>query len=118
MNPDYAMTIRSEAIQKCCLPELTVKLTLDYHLGSGERRDLVEFVSGLLLGSDIRVRQWFAQFIKSGQKVRFLQYLTLKLVYEALLTNKPTVYFNNISLGAPWLSFKRCTEAVTRGIVM
>ncbi|XP_028396376.1 integrator complex subunit 2-like [Dendronephthya gigantea] len=68
MNPDYAMTIRSEAVKNCCLPELTVKLTLDCHLDSGERRDLVEFVSGLLLGSDIRVRKWFAHFIKNGQK--------------------------------------------------
>ena len=65
------MTIRSEAVQKCCLPELTVKLTLDCHLGSKERRDLVEFLTGLLLGSDIRVRKWFAHFIKSGQKVCF-----------------------------------------------
>ncbi|CAB4005916.1 Integrator complex subunit 2 [Paramuricea clavata] len=68
MNPDYSMTIRSEAIQRCCLPELTVKLTLDCRLGSNERRDLVEFLSGLLLGSDIHVRKWFAHFIKSGQK--------------------------------------------------
>ena len=74
MNPDYSMTIRSEAIQKCCLPELTVKLTLDCRLGSDERRDLVEFLSGLLLGSDIHVRKWFAHFIKSGQKVCFFFY--------------------------------------------
>lgn len=71
MNPDYAMTIRSEAVKKCCLPELTVKLTLDCRLDNGERQDLVEFVSGLLLGSDIRVRKWFAHFIKNGQKVCF-----------------------------------------------
>ena len=71
MNPDYAATIRSEAVQKCCLPELTVKLTLDCDPGSEERRDLVQFLSGLLLGSDVRVRKWFAHFIKSGQKVCF-----------------------------------------------
>lgn len=71
MNPDYALTIRSEAVQKCVLPELTVKLTLDCHLPIGERQDLVEFLTGLLLGSDIHVRKWFAHFIKSGQKVCF-----------------------------------------------
>ena len=69
MNPNYAMTIRNETVQKCCLPELTVKLTLDCLLGSDQRRDLVEFLSGLLLGSDLHVRKWFAQFIKNGQKV-------------------------------------------------
>ncbi len=32
--------------------------------------DLVAFVSGLLLGNDITVRNWFAQFVRTGQKVR------------------------------------------------
>lgn len=31
--------------------------------------DVVSFVSGLLLGNDINVRNWFAQFIRIGQKV-------------------------------------------------
>lgn len=68
MNPDYALSIRSEAVQKCCLPELTIKLTLDFHVSHTDRKDLVEFLSGLLLGSDLHVRKWFAHFIKSGQK--------------------------------------------------
>ena len=122
MNPDYAMTIRSEAVQKCCLPELTVKLTLDYHLGSGERQDLVEFVSGLLLGSDVRVRQWFAQFIKTGQKVCLSNYATLLLDEISLLLGglcpAKQLCFHNILLGTVWFSNKHCTETVTRRIIM
>ena len=75
MNPDYALSIRSEAVQKCCLPELTIRLTLDFQVSHSGRRDLVEFLSGLLLGSDVHVRKWFAHFIKSGQKVSCLSCL-------------------------------------------
>ena len=32
--------------------------------------DLVLFISGLLLGHDLNVRNWFATFEKNGQKVR------------------------------------------------
>ena len=32
--------------------------------------DLVLFISGLLLGHDLNVRNWFATFVKNGQKVR------------------------------------------------
>ena len=31
--------------------------------------DLVAFTSGLLLGNNIEVKNWFAQFIKCGQRV-------------------------------------------------
>ena len=31
--------------------------------------DLVAFVSGLLLGNNADVRNWFSMFIKSGQRV-------------------------------------------------
>ena len=73
MNPSYALSIRSEAVKKCCLPELTICLTLGFPVNystSANKKDLVEFVSGLLLGSDLQVRKWFAHFIKSGQKVK------------------------------------------------
>ena len=32
--------------------------------------DLLAFISGLLLGNDLNVRSWIAQYIKAGQKVR------------------------------------------------
>ena len=71
MNPGYAFSIRSEAVQKCCLPELTIRLTLDFQVSLSTKNDLVVFLSGLLLGSDLNVRKWFAHFIKSGQKVLY-----------------------------------------------
>ena len=33
--------------------------------------DLVAFLSGLLLGSDTKVRSWFAEFVRVGQKVGY-----------------------------------------------
>ena len=59
------------------MPALAVLLSLDYaaytsrdtneksfHLG-----DVVPFISGLLLGSDMGIRTWFSLFIRNGQKV-------------------------------------------------
>lgn len=68
------------------MPALAVLLSLDYasdemlqsranrmeteepenqlHLG-----DIVPFISGLLLGSDVNIRTWFSLFIRNGQKV-------------------------------------------------
>ena len=60
-------------VEYCRLPGLAVALTLDNAQDSTAQEgisDLVAFVSGLLLGSDITVRNWFAQFVRTGQKVR------------------------------------------------
>lgn len=47
------------------MPALAILLSLD----TGGEGDMVAFVSGLLLGSDQAVRNWFAIFIRNGQKV-------------------------------------------------
>lgn len=49
------------------MPALAILLSLD----AGGVGDMVAFVSGLLLGSDQAVRNWFAIFIRNGQKVIF-----------------------------------------------
>lgn len=68
------------------MPGLAVYLTLDAgklgssvmgsssgSLGSsvygGEAGDVVSFVTGLLLSHNHQQRTWFAQFVKSGQRV-------------------------------------------------
>ena len=43
--------------------------------------DIVAFVSGLLLGNDQQVRNWFALFVRNGQKVCMLHYLCFIVYY-------------------------------------
>ena len=47
---------------------------------SESRNDLVAFVSGLLLGNNPDIRNWFSMFIKSGQRVSIVRlFLSLKI---------------------------------------
>ena len=62
-------------VQHCTMPGLTVALTLNKLDQSEEEsqneaaNDLVGFISGLLLGNNSDVKNWFSQFIKCGQRV-------------------------------------------------
>nr|XP_037279822.1 LOW QUALITY PROTEIN: integrator complex subunit 2-like [Rhipicephalus microplus] len=74
MNPAQSLVVRAKAVELCRMPGLAVLLSLD-HCRSTEKNDelssagdLVAFVSGLLLGSDDKVRTWFAQYVRSCQK--------------------------------------------------
>lgn len=74
MNPAQSLVVRAKAVELCRMPGLAVLLSLD-HCHSTEQNDelssagdLVAFVSGLLLGSDDKVRTWFAQYVRSCQK--------------------------------------------------
>jgi integrator complex subunit 2 len=54
------------------MPALAITLSLDHAgrtLGADADGDMVAFVSGLLLGNDQQVRNWFAMFVRNGQKV-------------------------------------------------
>ena len=64
------------------MPALAVLLSLDYAKNERQERknmqtnttqsgDVVPFISGLLLGSDLSIRNWFSLFIRNGQKVFF-----------------------------------------------
>lgn len=69
MNMSEILSVRGKAVELCRMPGLTVILTLDYcRLDNHDVGDLVAFVSGLLLGSDDKVRNWFGQYFRNCQK--------------------------------------------------
>lgn len=88
MNPSYSLVIRSAAIENCKLPGLCVYLTLDHINNTIEvenqidnpnnsncqtenldyLNDLVSFLKSILLGYDEKTRNWFAAYLKNGQK--------------------------------------------------
>lgn len=60
-------------MEECHLPGVGVALTLDHTKNESLEdgvSDLVCFVSGLLLGTNAKVRTWFGTFIRNGQQVR------------------------------------------------
>ncbi|XP_008331055.1 integrator complex subunit 2 [Cynoglossus semilaevis] len=70
MNPSQALNIRAMAVEECHLPGLGVALTLDYKPDAADEAvsPLVSYVSGLLLGTNSKVRTWFSMFIRNGQQ--------------------------------------------------
>nr|CAG4651591.1 EOG090X0154 [Triops cancriformis] len=74
MSPAQMTAIRALCVEQCKLPALTILLTLDKDQqdhdspDSAADRDLVPFISGLLLGADPAVKHWFAGYIKNVQK--------------------------------------------------
>lgn len=93
MNPSQALSIRSKCVEFCRMPALAIMLSLDTNVYGNldSDGDMVAFVSGLLLGNDqtirfvltltntmeliilqffvyLFLRNWFALFIRTGQK--------------------------------------------------
>lgn len=75
MNPSEALIIRAEAVELCRMPNLVIMLTLDHvnfeqaHKSSVLlQKDVVSFITGILLSNDDKVRNWFSQYIKLSQK--------------------------------------------------
>ncbi|XP_030078084.1 integrator complex subunit 2 [Microcaecilia unicolor] len=71
MNPAQALKVRGMVVEECHLPGLGVALTLDHTKNESSEEavsDLVCFVSGLLLGTNAKVRTWFGTFIRNGQQ--------------------------------------------------
>nr|XP_045727300.1 integrator complex subunit 2-like isoform X1 [Mirounga angustirostris] len=71
MNPSQALKVRGMVVEECHLPGLGVALTLDHTKNEATEdgvSDLVCFVSGLLLGTNAKVRTWFGTFIRNGQQ--------------------------------------------------
>uniref|UniRef100_G3Q9Y3 Integrator complex subunit 2 n=1 Tax=Gasterosteus aculeatus aculeatus TaxID=481459 RepID=G3Q9Y3_GASAC len=70
MNPSQALNIRAMVVKECHLPGLGVALTLDYRPDKADEAvsPLVSYVSGLLLGTNSKVRTWFSMFIRNGQQ--------------------------------------------------
>lgn len=66
------------------MPSLAISLTLNFIMKDTQYDDgrvskLVTFISGLLLGSNTKVRSWFASFIKTTQDVRVISGYTESL---------------------------------------
>lgn len=80
MNPKEIYNIRALCVEKCKMPGLAVALTLEMYNDSlmsdppgeegGSDTDVVGFVSGMLLGNDIGVKEWFSHYVKIGQKLK------------------------------------------------
>ncbi|XP_071790085.1 integrator complex subunit 2-like [Asterias amurensis] len=71
MNPSQSLTIRALTVEQCKLPGLAVALSLDHNTtnqSDSRLSEVIGFVSGLLLGSNSAVRNWFAHFVRNGQK--------------------------------------------------
>ncbi|XP_069082543.1 integrator complex subunit 2 [Pleurodeles waltl] len=71
MNPSQALKVRGMVVEECHLPGLGVALTLDHTKNESSDdgvSDMVCFVSGLLLGTNAKVRTWFGTFIRNGQQ--------------------------------------------------
>lgn len=62
LNPRQALTTRSLCVDLMKVPSLLLKLSLK------DPQDLIGFLSGLLLGNDQFLRNWFALYIKTSQK--------------------------------------------------
>ncbi|XP_043910471.1 integrator complex subunit 2 [Protopterus annectens] len=71
MNPAQSLKVRAMVVEECRLPGLGVGLTLDHTINNVSEdsvSDLVSFISGLLLGTNAKVRTWFGMFIRNGQQ--------------------------------------------------
>lgn len=76
MNKDSALAVRKLCVNHCQLPEAAIYLTLNYNGSVLDENslsttkavnNLVVFVSGLLLGSDLQVRSWFASYVRHSK---------------------------------------------------
>ncbi|KAF6206701.1 hypothetical protein GE061_017937 [Apolygus lucorum] len=65
--PAMALNIRSKCVELCKMPALTINLSLERGC-DGSIGDIVSFTSGLLLGTDQQIRNWFSSFIRGRQK--------------------------------------------------
>ena len=76
MNRECALAVRKLCVRYCQLPDAAIYLTLNFDeavfdehsLGMTKPvKNLVVFVSGLLLGSDLQVRSWFASYVRHSK---------------------------------------------------
>ncbi|EDV29323.1 uncharacterized protein TRIADDRAFT_18353 [Trichoplax adhaerens] len=83
LNPTYAPLLRDQVISNCKMPTLAVALTLDIADNlqdiQGQNADIVCFVSGILLGNNSQVRNWFSQYLHNGHKSKNLHVKKLRL---------------------------------------
>lgn len=104
MNPVQALAIRAKCVELCRMPALAITLSLDHAgrtLGTDAEGDMVAFVSGLLLGNDQQVRNWFAMFVRNGQKRKWESHTALQLLREELLRRLQTIILFSLDSQLP-----------------
>lgn len=105
MNPSQALAVRAKCVEMCRMPALTITLSLD-HAGRGQgfeekNSDIVAFVSGLLLGNDQQVRNWFAMFVRNRQKRNRESNVTLQALRDELLHQLQTIIMFSVGNRLP-----------------
>ncbi|KAK9504230.1 hypothetical protein O3M35_010608 [Rhynocoris fuscipes] len=93
MHPEMALAVRAKCVELCRMPALTIILTLEHGARAqyGSVSDIVAFTSGLLLGNDQQVRNWFSGYIRGRQKRSRDGNSVLQLLRDELLN-----YLSNI----------------------
>lgn len=59
----------------CRMPALTIFLSLE---DDDVSKNLIPFCTGILLGNDQQVRNWFSAYIRNGQKVLIFIFFTCR----------------------------------------
>ncbi|XP_021962074.1 integrator complex subunit 2 isoform X2 [Folsomia candida] len=65
MNPKQSLLIRSRCVEMNKMPALAVFVSLE---AGDTENNLVPFLSGILLGNDQPIRNWFSVYVRNGQK--------------------------------------------------
>merc|ERR1740128_29006 len=68
MCPTHALTLRAKCIDQCKMPGLAILLSLKHGADNESESDIVEFMTGLLLGGGQQIKLWISYFIRNGQK--------------------------------------------------
>uniref|UniRef100_A0A2C9M9J7 Uncharacterized protein n=1 Tax=Biomphalaria glabrata TaxID=6526 RepID=A0A2C9M9J7_BIOGL len=72
VNPKAALLVRNFCAEYCSMPGFAVAVSLQLAESNQSEdpcaSDIVPYFTGLLLGSDVTVRNWFSSFVKAGQK--------------------------------------------------
>jgi len=69
MCPSYALTLRSRCVDELKMPDLAILLTLEHGDFQTQENDIVEFMTGLLLGGGQQAKTtWMSQYIRNAQK--------------------------------------------------
>ncbi|XP_071448160.1 integrator complex subunit 2 [Hetaerina americana] len=110
MNPVQFLAIRAKCVELCRMPALAIFLSLEHSqitqggiakecIGDSplwETSDIVAFVSGLLLGNDQQVRNWFNMFVRNGQKRKWESHSALQSLRDELLRRLQNIILHSV----------------------
>lgn len=100
MNPSQTLTVLNKCVEMLIMPALAVKLNLVYFASQGEDGidHILAFVSGLLLGNNKKVRNWFAVFLhKCSQKQNHPYSLLIQALRVKLLDHVKNMLTDSLS---------------------